>query len=779
MGISCATEIFQHVIQTRVLVGLKGVKNMIDDIIVYGICKEDHDRNLRKLLERLNSCGLTASEENCELGVNKLVFFGLEISRNGLKVIQSKIDALKNAGAPKTAGEVKSIMGLASYCSRQIPNLASISEPLRELTRDTVFFKWENKHQSALDKIKNSIVTNALAYFKLNWNTELTVDASPVGLAAVLAQINPIDKKERNIICFHSRLLTEVERRYSQVEKEALAVVWACERLRLYLIGHKFKLITDNRAIQIIFSNSKSKPPLRLERWALRMMDFDFEIIHKPGEYNIADYMSRNPHETVETGNLNDAERYINFVANHATPISMNRDEIVKATEVDKPLSALKKLITNQILSHDEQQVVKPYAKIINEFAITSDGLVMRGTRLVVPDALQLRCVKIAHEGHLGITKTKALIRSKLWFRKMDKLIENVIKGCLNCQLEGDGEIRPPIEPTTMPEEPWEQLAVDFYGPLKNGHHLMVLIDEHSRFPIVEQVNSTGSIHVIPILDKVFSMFGIPKVIKSDNGAPFNGKNFSEFCTYLGIKHRKITPYWPRANGQAENFMKNIGKLVRRTHVNKLCLEQELNKFLRCYRSTPHPATCFEPSKLIFGKSITCRLPNFSKSGGEISQEALKNDKVYKEKSRIQANDKSRANEIQLQIGDRVFFRQERSSKLQSKYSSDNYIITAINGSMITAENDDGSQITRNSSFFKKNNTIKDDLRIEPMDKTHAPTRVEAVPVEEAISEDAQEGELVTDERAQQQQQPHTTAEEGRPKRIRKEVQLYGNPVRY
>jgi hypothetical protein len=148
---------------------------MIDDIIIYGVDRKDHDHNSRKLLERLDSCGLKASEENCELGVEKLVFFGLEVSKNGFKDVKSKIDALKNASTPKSASEVKSVMGLASYCSRQIPNLASISALLRELTRDNVVFKWESKHQTALDKIKDSIVTNAFAYFRLNLKTELTV----------------------------------------------------------------------------------------------------------------------------------------------------------------------------------------------------------------------------------------------------------------------------------------------------------------------------------------------------------------------------------------------------------------------------------------------------------------------------------------------------------------------------------------------------------------------------------------------------------------------------
>lgn len=130
--------------------------------------------------------------------------------------------------------------------------------------------------------------------------------------------------------------------------------------------------------------------------------------------------ISRNPHEQVEISDLSDAERYINFVANHATPISMSREDIVQATNADKPF---RKLLANKKLIPEEQQIVKPFAKILNELAITSDGLVIRGTRLVVPNAKKRRCIKIAHEGHLGINKTKALIRSKLWFRKMDQMI--------------------------------------------------------------------------------------------------------------------------------------------------------------------------------------------------------------------------------------------------------------------------------------------------------------------------------------------------------------------
>ena len=105
-----------------------------------------------------------------------------------------------------------------------------------------------------------------VGYFRKDWETEAISDASPVGLGGVICQYNSVDPTQRHIVCIVSRLLTDVERRYSQVEKEALGVVWLCERATIYLIGHRFRIVVDNRAVMLIYGNSKSKPPARIER---------------------------------------------------------------------------------------------------------------------------------------------------------------------------------------------------------------------------------------------------------------------------------------------------------------------------------------------------------------------------------------------------------------------------------------------------------------------------------------------------------------------------------
>ena len=133
---------------------------------------------------------------------------------------------------------------------------------------------------------------------------------------AVLCQYNPENNDDRRIVCFASRMLTDVERRYSQCEKEALAAVWGPERFWLYLIGKRFKLVTGNRAVQLIFANTATKPPARIERLAFRLSQFDFEVVHKPGNSNIADYYSRHPLKAGPSEFLKElqAESFVNMI---------------------------------------------------------------------------------------------------------------------------------------------------------------------------------------------------------------------------------------------------------------------------------------------------------------------------------------------------------------------------------------------------------------------------------------------------------------------------------
>lgn len=292
-GISSAAEVFQNAIY-QTLQGLKGVKNLSDDIIVYGTSQLEHDNNLRALFKRLKETGLTLNREKCEFNKTKLEFFGFIFSAGGVSADPKKVAAIKEAPDPTTPADIKSLLGMANYCSRFIKDFSSLSEPLRKLTRKDTPWTWGKDQTTALQALKDNLTSDTtMSYFYQGRQTELIVDASPVGLGAILCQKD--EKGMKHIIAYASRSLSDVERRYSQTEKEALAIVWSCEHFHLYIYGHPFTLVTDHKALEIIWNNPRSKPPARIERWGLRLQPYNFRVEYRKGADNPADFMSRHP----------------------------------------------------------------------------------------------------------------------------------------------------------------------------------------------------------------------------------------------------------------------------------------------------------------------------------------------------------------------------------------------------------------------------------------------------------------------------------------------------
>jgi transposase InsO family protein len=141
-----------------------------------------------------------------------------------------------------------------------------------------------------------------------------------------------------------------------------------------------------------------------------------------------------------------------------------------------------------------------------------------------------------------------------------------------------------------MPAGPWRELAMDWYGPVW-GKYVLILIDRFSRYPLHKISKNITAKALMEYLEEVFELFGIPKRLQSDNGPPFQSYEFKQFCARNGIIHSKTTPYWPRANGLVELFMKNLSKCLKNSQVSAQTFEQELREFLKAYRATPHSST--------------------------------------------------------------------------------------------------------------------------------------------------------------------------------------------
>ena len=597
-GINSASEIFQNAISEQIK-GIPGAINISDDIIIYGKNQKAHDQALHTVLRKFTQVGLTLKTEKCELNKQSLTFFGFVFSAKGISPDPEKVKAIHEASLPKTAKEVRSFLGMANYCAKFIPNFSSITKPLRDLTKKDVQFQWQQKHTKALNKIKDLLTGDTImAYFDKNKSTELTTDASPWGLSAILLQHSP-GQDDRRMVAYASRSLTPVEQRYSQTEREALAIVWAAERFHTYLFGGHFTLYTDCKPVEMIFNNKKSQPPARIERWNLRLQEYNFTTIYTKGFENPSDFLSRHPSTEMSSKEETTAEQYVNFLATHATPNAMSLIEIKQATKNDPTLQNLIERINNndwKLTEFSSQDVdvreLKQFSKIKEELTVndTSD-LILRRNRIVIPKALRKQTLALAHEGHQGIVKTKQLIREKVWFPNIDREVEVLLSSCIACQANGPNTKPDPLTMSSLPPEPWHTVHIDFCGPFPSGEYLLVVIDAYSRFPEVDIVHSTKATSTISKLDRIFATNGVPAIIKSDNGPPFTSDEFHSYVTEIGVKHQKITPLWPQANSEAENFMKPLTKSVRAACTEKKNWKREIYTFLLNYRATPHTTT--------------------------------------------------------------------------------------------------------------------------------------------------------------------------------------------
>ena len=255
------------------------------------------------------------------------------------------------------------------------------------------------------------------------------------------------------------------------------------------------------------------------------------------------------------------------------------------------------------------------------------------------------------------------------------------------------------MQPSRLPDHPWQKIAMDFWGPLPTGGHVLVVIDEYSRFVEIEFVNSTSSGAVLPHIDRIFATHGFPETVKTDGGPPFNGHEYKRYMQWAGIKATIVSPEDPEANGLAENFMKSIKKVCHTSRIEGKCFKQEIFKFLRQYRSTNHSSTGKAPAELLFGRKIRTKLPELVVPTPHNTETRERHD-TAKQKQKLYKDNKSYVKPHNINVGDRVLILQ-KESKLNSRYDPLPYKVTLVQGTQITAVR--GEQIRRrDAKMFKK-----------------------------------------------------------------------------
>ena len=296
-GISSAAEHFQRRM-SEILAGLPGVVCLMDDILIYGKDKKQHGINLATALDRIQSAKVTLNKEKCEFGKTSIRFLGHIINGEGVSADPRKTAAIQETRTPQSIPKLRRFLGMDNQLGKFSPVMAELTKPLRELLSKKSSWLWGPSQAEAFRKIKLKLASPpVLTWYDPSADTRIAVDASSYGLGAVLLQTQ---RGKWKPAAYASRSLTETETRYAQIDKEALATTWACERFSNYILGKSVSIETDHKPLVPLLNTKHldSLPP-RVLQFRLRLARFNYTVEHVPGKLLFtADTLSRAPLES-------------------------------------------------------------------------------------------------------------------------------------------------------------------------------------------------------------------------------------------------------------------------------------------------------------------------------------------------------------------------------------------------------------------------------------------------------------------------------------------------
>ncbi|KAL5491807.1 hypothetical protein EMCRGX_G017171 [Ephydatia muelleri] len=557
-GVASAPAIFQRSMES-LLRGIPGVCVFFDDILVSGPSERDHLCNLEKVLSCLEESGLKLKLSKCSFLLSSVEYLGHRISAAGIQPTEDKKKAILQAPAPKNVTQLKSWLGLLNYYSKFLPNLSATLAPLYDLLKSQRSWSWESSQQVAFSKAKELLTSaSVLVHYEPDRELVLACDASEYGVGAVLS--HHFEEGFDRPIAFASRTLAPAERKYSQLDKEALAIVFGVDKFHQYLYGRHFTILSDHKPLQYLFAVDRPIPQMvspRVQRWALTLSAFDYTISFRAGKLQgNADALSRLPlqHSPEEVPTPGDMILLLEALDLSEAPISAAA--INKLTGKDPVLSRVRSVVQHGTWdSLCSDSVFQPYKLRRLELSV-QDGCVLWGSRVVVPQVAREAVIKILHEAHPGISRMKSLARGIVW------------------------------------------VHVDFAGPFL-GKQFIILVDASTKWLEVGIVASPSSQQAVKFLRSVFSTHGLPDILVSDNGSAFSSSEFEEFVKRNGFRHIRVAPYHPASNGAAERAVQTLKKYLSKTRGD---LETRLSRFLFQYRLTPHTSTGSSPAELLFGR---------------------------------------------------------------------------------------------------------------------------------------------------------------------------------
>jgi hypothetical protein len=566
----------------------------LDDILIYSKTLADHKLHVEKVLSTLRKSKLYAKESKCEFFKSEVEFLGHFVGRNGVRMMEDKIEAVAAWPLPKNARDIRAFIGTAGYYRKFIKDFSSIAAPLTELTKEKVKFDWTASHQKAFTTLKiamQSAPVLALPDPKLPYVVH--TDASGFAVGAVLMQDQG---KGLQPIAFLSKKMIPAETRYPVHEQELLAIIHSLSTWKHYLYGAKFKVMTDHHSLRYF----KTQPMLsgRQSRWKDVIADFDFDIEYMKGEWNpVADGLSRRPDHMHSSELLGVSDTSLNSVAS---------DQLVTDME-------------SASVSDPAYQLELQRPRVANDRVQIRDGRLVYDDRIYIPNdlALQTRIIQECHDtrisGHLGKDKTIDQVKRRFYWPGMDALIQKYVTSCDSCQRNKPSQQSPMglLKPLPIPTRPWQQVSMDLITALprsKLGNDaIVVFVDKLTKMVhyVATKTNVTAPQLATIFFREVVRLHGVPESILSDRDPRFTAHFWRAFWTQLGTTLTMSTAYHPQTDGQTERANRTLEELLRScVNFRQNDWDEHLAAAELAINNAVQASTGFSPFYLNFGQEI-------------------------------------------------------------------------------------------------------------------------------------------------------------------------------
>ena len=528
-GICSAPEVFQRQMH-QVIEGLHGVEVVADDFVVVGFgdteqtANMDHDKNLDAFLQRCEVRGLKLNPEKVQLRKKAVPFIGHVATGQGLCADPAKVQAIREMPPPADIAAVRRLLGLTQYLSKFLPHLSDLTKPLRELTQKDTEWVWDHAQQRALDTLKEAVTnTPVLRYYHLEDEATLQCDASQSGLGAALMQLG-------QPVAYASRALTSAETGYAQIEKELLAIVFACDRFEAYIYGRDGVIVeTDHKPLESIMLKPLNSAPKRLQRMLLRLQKYNLKVKYKRGDQMfLADTLSRAHLPEVSACEFAQSLQDVD----HTTSLALSDDRLqqFKHASADDPvLQVLRETIRRgwPQSKSDVPESIHAYFDFRDELTI-QDQLVFKGDCIVVPAALRKEMMAAIHASHIGIEGCIRRARDSMYWPRMTTELKEYISKCDICLSHRALPCKEPLMQHEFVGRPWYKVSADLCE--LPGRTLLIISDFFSNFIEVERIHQVTTRGITKALKPMFARYGVPSVLMSDNGPQFGSAEFATFA---------------------------------------------------------------------------------------------------------------------------------------------------------------------------------------------------------------------------------------------------------